>query len=171
MKKFLSEGHGKLLASLPTDRQYWFAYEAIKKEWSVGTLDDAIKTLDEKKRETSLARKASVLASPIEQQLTEQLGFPMKVSINKNEIHYMAREIDEWLPQGIQSLADGTYSPRCLKRYYFSDEVVDQVHLSDRIFQHVLLKQLKPTFKHVMNQVCRFSITIISGGINMNNLT
>ncbi len=70
---------------------------------------------------------------------------------HNNEIHYMAREIEEWLPQGIQSLADGTYSPRCLKRYYFSDEVVDQVHLSDRIFQHVLLKPLKPTFKHVMN--------------------
>ena len=81
----LSEGHGKLLASLSPDRQYWFAYEAIKKEWSVGTLDDAIKTLDEKKRETSLARNASVLASPIEQQLTEQLGFSMKVTINKNE--------------------------------------------------------------------------------------
>jgi RNA-directed DNA polymerase len=70
---------------------------------------------------------------------------------HNNEIHYMAREIEEWLPHGIQSLADGTYSPRCLKRYYFSDEVVDQVHLSDRIFQHVLLKQLKSTFKHVMN--------------------
>jgi RNA-directed DNA polymerase len=75
-----------------------------------------------------------------------------KTHVNHNaEIHYMAREIEEWLPQGIQSLADGTYSPRCLKRYYFSDEVVDQVHVSDRIFQHVLLKQLTPTFKHVMN--------------------
>jgi RNA-directed DNA polymerase len=29
--------------------------------------------------------------------------------------------------------------------------MVDQLHLSDHIFQHVLLKQLKPTFKHVMN--------------------
>ena len=51
----------------------------------------------------------------------------------------------------LKSLADGTYSPRCLKRYYFSDEVVNQVHLSDLIFQHGLLKQLKSTFKHVMN--------------------
>ena len=66
----------------------------------------------------------------------------------------MAREIDEWLPQGIQAMADGSYDPRCLKRYYFSDEVVDHVHLSDRIFQHILLKQLKPTFKHVMNKNC-----------------
>ncbi len=73
---------------------------------------------------------------------------------HNNEIHFMAREIEEWLPQGIQSMTDGSYSPRCLKRYYFQDEMVDQLHLSDRIFQHVLLKQLKPTFKHVMNPNC-----------------
>jgi retron-type reverse transcriptase len=73
---------------------------------------------------------------------------------HNHEIHYMARELDEWLPKGIQSMIDGTYNPRCLKRYYFSDEVVDQVHLSDRIFQHILLRQLKPTFKHIMNKNC-----------------
>lgn len=73
---------------------------------------------------------------------------------HNHDIHFMAREIDEWLPNGIQSMVDGTYNPRCLKRYYFSDEVVDQLHLSDRIFQHILLKQLKPTFKHVMNANC-----------------
>lgn len=81
----LSEGHGKVLASLPAEKQYWFAYECIKKEWSVGTLDDAIKALDEKKREASIARKSSPIASPIEKQLTEQFGFQMKVAINKNE--------------------------------------------------------------------------------------
>lgn len=80
----LSEGHGKILAGLPEEKQYWFAYEAIKKEWSVGTLDDAIKTMDEKKRQASIARK-SPIESPIEKQLTEQFGFQMKVTINKNE--------------------------------------------------------------------------------------
>lgn len=70
---------------------------------------------------------------------------------HNHEIHAMAREVDEWLSQGIQAIPEGTYDPRCLKRYYFSDEVVDQLHISDRIFQHILLKQLKPTFKHVMN--------------------
>jgi RNA-directed DNA polymerase len=73
---------------------------------------------------------------------------------HNHEIHFMAREIDEWLPNGIKAMVDGTYNPRCLKRYYFSDEVVDQLHLSDRIFQNILLKQLKPTFKHVMNPNC-----------------
>lgn len=81
----LSEGHGKLLASLPYEKQYWFAYEAIKKEWSVVTLDNAIKSLDEKKRESSINRKSSLIASPIEKQLTEQFGFGMKITINKNE--------------------------------------------------------------------------------------
>jgi retron-type reverse transcriptase len=56
--------------------------------------------------------------------------------------------------KGIHSMVAGSYNPRCLKRYYFSDEVVDQLHLSDRIFQHILLKQLKPTFKHIMNPNC-----------------
>jgi ParB family chromosome partitioning protein len=81
----LSEGHGKLLASLPPERQYWFAYEATKKEWSVGTLDDAIKTLYLNKQEACKVRKSSALASPIERQLTEQFGFTMKLTINKNE--------------------------------------------------------------------------------------
>jgi hypothetical protein len=52
---------------------------------------------------------------------------------HNHDVHIMAREIDEWLPQGIQSLIDGTYDPRFLKRYYFEDEIVDHVHLSDRI--------------------------------------
>jgi ParB family chromosome partitioning protein len=81
----LSEGHGKLLAGLPLEKQYWFAYEAIQKEWSVGVLDDAIKAMDCKKRE---ARKSSALASPLEKQLTDQFGFPMRVKINKNETGY-----------------------------------------------------------------------------------
>ena len=78
-----------------------------------------------------------------------------KQSANHNhEIHFLAREINEWLPQGIQSMIDGNYTPRHLKRYYFQDEMVDQLHISDRIYQHILLKQLKPTFKHVINTNC-----------------
>jgi RNA-directed DNA polymerase len=73
---------------------------------------------------------------------------------HNHDVHFMAREMGEWLPHGIQTMVDGTYNPRCLKRYYFADETVDQLHLSDRIFQHILLKQLKPTFKHVMNTNC-----------------
>lgn len=68
-----------------------------------------------------------------------------------NDVHFMAREMDDWLVKGIHSVMDGTYTPRFLKRYYFKDEMVDQLHLSDRIMQHLILKQLKPTFAHVMH--------------------
>ena len=64
-----------------------------------------------------------------------------------HDVHLLAREINAWLPQGVPALKDGSYSPRGLKRYYFTDEMVDQLYLSDRIFQHVLLQIVKPTFK------------------------
>lgn len=73
---------------------------------------------------------------------------------HNHEIHFMARELADWLPKGIESLINGNYVPRCLKRHYFPDEMLDQLHVSDRILQHLLLKELKPTFQHVMNKNC-----------------
>src|SRR5438105_48469 len=73
---------------------------------------------------------------------------------HNNEIHFLAREIDDWLPTGVKSMIEGSYTPRHLRRYYFKDEMVDQLHLSDRILQHILLKQLKPTLPHVVNPNC-----------------
>lgn len=84
----LSEGHGKLLAGLPYEKQYWYAYYAIKKEWSVSTLDDAIKSGEDKKLAASRARKSTQPTSLLEKQLTEQFGFPMKVTVNKNDAGY-----------------------------------------------------------------------------------
>lgn len=77
-----------------------------------------------------------------------------KLAHHNHDVHLMARTISEWLTQGVQSIINGTYTPRFLKRHYFIDEMVDQLHLSDRILQHLLLKQLKPTFKHIMNPNC-----------------
>ena len=73
---------------------------------------------------------------------------------HNHDVHFMAQELDDWLVQGVESMVDGSYTPRHLKRHYFPDEMVDQLHLSDRIFQNILLKQLKPTFPYVMNPNC-----------------
>jgi len=73
---------------------------------------------------------------------------------HNHDIHFMARQVNEWLVQGVKSLVEGNYTPRHLRRIYFKDEMIDQLHLSDRILQHILLKQLKPTFPHVMNKNC-----------------
>ena len=73
---------------------------------------------------------------------------------HNHDVHLMARNIHEWLSEGIQAIINGRYSPRFLKRYYFKDEMIDQLHLSDRILQNLLLKQLKSTFTHVMSPHC-----------------
>ncbi len=73
---------------------------------------------------------------------------------HNHDIHFLAREIDDWLPKGVKSIIKGNYTPRYLRRHYFVDEMVDQLHLSDRIFQHILLKQLKPTLRYVVNPNC-----------------
>src|SRR5262249_46435552 len=79
-----------------------------------------------------------------------------------HEVHFMTRELKEppkeqegnWLMEGIESLINGSYTPRFLKRWYFKDEMVDQLYLADRVLQHILLQQLKPTFPHVMSKNC-----------------
>jgi ParB family transcriptional regulator, chromosome partitioning protein len=81
----LSEGHGKLLAGLPLEKQYWYAYEAIKKGWSVHVLDQAIKALGNKKLEPSKNRQTANPTSPLEKQISEQFGYPIKITLNKNE--------------------------------------------------------------------------------------
>ncbi len=91
-----------------------------------------------------------------------EIGHQLFAKINKkkrfahsnHEIHFLARDINDWLPEGIRSVVEGNYTPRHLRRYYFKDEMVDQLHVSDRILQHLLLKQLKPTFRYVMNPNC-----------------
>ena len=81
--------------------------------------------------------------------------YKQKYSAHHNhEIHFLAREIEKWLPAGIQSIVDGRYTPRHLRRTHFPDGVVDQLYISDKIFQHIILKQIKPTFPYVMNPNC-----------------
>lgn len=73
---------------------------------------------------------------------------------HNHEIHTLARHQNEWLGSGIQSLIEGKYTPQHCKRLVLKDETIDQLHISDRILQHILLKQLKPTFSKVMNKNC-----------------
>lgn len=86
--------------------------------------------------------------------LFESIHRKKRMAHANHDVHLLARTIQEWLPQGIQSIIDGTYTPRFLKRYYFKEEMLDQLHLSDRVLQHLILQQLKPTFSHIMNPNC-----------------
>jgi hypothetical protein len=90
----------------------------------------------------------------IGQKLFAKIYKKRRCSRHNHDIHILAREINDWLPKSIQAMIDGTYTPRHLKRRYFPDEMIDQLHLSDRILQHILLTQLKSTILHVTNPNC-----------------
>lgn len=45
---------------------------------------------------------------------------------HNHDIHFLAREIEQWLPDGSNAFINGGYNPRCLKRYYFTSDMVDQ---------------------------------------------
>ncbi len=90
----------------------------------------------------------------IGQKLFAKMHKRKKHANHNHEIHDLARGLGQWLPEGIQSLIAGTYTPRHLKRLYFTDETVDQLHPTDRVLQHILLQQLKPTFSRVISQNC-----------------
>ncbi|HSW71699.1 MAG TPA: hypothetical protein VLH77_07000 [Gammaproteobacteria bacterium] len=51
-------------------------------------LDDAIKAEEDEKLAANKVRKSIQPISPLEKQLIEQLGFPMKININKNDAGY-----------------------------------------------------------------------------------
>jgi len=72
---------------------------------------------------------------------------------HNHDIHFLARD-QGWLAAGIESLQTGTYTPRPIKRYHIKGEVVDQLYIPDSVLQHVLLRQLKPTFSHSLNPNC-----------------
>jgi RNA-directed DNA polymerase len=94
------------------------------------------------------------LLNDVARKLFKNICNRKRCSGHNHDIHFLAREIDDWLPKGILSLLDGSYTPRFLKRVYLPDEVIDQMHLSDRILQHLLLRMIKPTLKYVINSNC-----------------
>lgn len=72
---------------------------------------------------------------------------------NNHDADFMARD-DSWLHEGVNALIAGSYDPEWQIRYYFEDGMVEQPRLNDRVIQHVLLKQLKPSFKHFVHPNC-----------------
>jgi retron-type reverse transcriptase len=73
---------------------------------------------------------------------------------HNHEIHFLARELQDWLPEGVQAMIEGSYTPRHIKRIVFKEERIDQLYPADRVLQHLFLKELKPTFAYVMSPNC-----------------
>ncbi len=80
----LSEGHGKVLASLPLKKQYLLGHKSVRQDWSVHTLE---KFLNEKRhvKETKKLEKASSKTFSIEQKIITKLKCPTKLQIKTDQ--------------------------------------------------------------------------------------
>ena len=77
----LSEGHGRVLAGLPTEQQYPLANQCIKNCWSVRKLEHVIKN----NTSSHICKKPEIHFRPMEKTISEQLGTEVKIEHVSNE--------------------------------------------------------------------------------------
>lgn len=92
----LSEGHGKVLASLPLEQQIQLAETCVKKNWNVRRLENETKKLQESKKETSTFSDANV--EKLEMALSEHVGNAVQIEYahrGGGYLHIRFNNIDE----------------------------------------------------------------------------
>lgn len=84
IKHELTESHGKILLTLPLEKQYAYAREAIVKSWSTRELDHVIKMDQKKKLSQTLSKSSGADIEQLERKLSDYLGAAVKIqSIGK----------------------------------------------------------------------------------------
>ncbi len=84
----LTEAHGKILAGLPIEKQYYFAHQSIEKQWSMRTLTDAIKHLSLKSKERdnqNNPKDKDVDILRLEQETSDYFGHEIKFNLKKDK--------------------------------------------------------------------------------------
>jgi ParB family transcriptional regulator, chromosome partitioning protein len=82
----ISEAHGKILAGLPIEKQYFFASKCIEKHWSMRVLSKEIKSATEKNKESPKHKdKKDVDILRLEQEVSDKFGHQVKFCFDKNK--------------------------------------------------------------------------------------
>ena len=69
-----------------------------------------------------------------------------------NEIHDIVRRVHEWLPEHVALVISGEYSPDCLTRIVLGNGgTADVLKPEDRIIQNMILQELKPLNRYIIN--------------------
>ncbi len=106
----LTEAHAKLLAGLPICDQYPLAIQALKKTWSVKSLESFVKNRLGSISNSNLPKK-DIYVAKIEQQLSEQYGHQIVLNINKEKsgsLNFCFKNFDElqWILDKLDYLPD-----------------------------------------------------------------
>ncbi len=89
----IAEAHGKILAGLPLEKQYFFAQRCIEKQLSMRALSKEIKLTSEKNKkgpiENNKKDKKDLDVSRLEREISDQFGHEVKFSLEKNKSGYV----------------------------------------------------------------------------------
>jgi ParB family transcriptional regulator, chromosome partitioning protein len=90
----LSEGHGKVLASLEAGKQRELAHKALARGWSVRKIEQEIKKLQHDKKESSLKKEANI--KHLERVMSDQVGCKTTIDFEdgKGQLKIDFRNID-----------------------------------------------------------------------------
>ncbi len=86
----IAEAHGKILAGLPLEKQYFFAQRCVEKQLSMRELSKDIKSATEKNKKSPVENNIKdVDISRLEQEMSDQFGHEVKFSLEKNKSGYV----------------------------------------------------------------------------------
>jgi ParB family chromosome partitioning protein len=89
----ITEAHGKILAGLPLEKQYFFAQRCIEKRLSMRDLSKEIKLVSEKNRKSPIENnqkdKKDLDISRLEREVSDRFGHEVKFSLEKNKSGYV----------------------------------------------------------------------------------
>ncbi len=82
----ISESHGKILAGLPLEKQYFFAEACVEKQWSMRALSEAIKlTTFNHKESLEKNCKKDVDIMRLEREMGDRFGHEIKFYLEKDK--------------------------------------------------------------------------------------
>lgn len=116
IQKQLNEGHGKVLAGLPFDRQYEFAKVCVDKGWSNRQLEAAVKRLNSSLPENKEKGNKSIQA--IERALSDHVGSPARIVQDEDgkwHLEFACHNLD--ILEGVLQKMNFNYNLDCEKDY------------------------------------------------------
>ena len=85
IKQDISEGHGKILASLPEPKQYELAQKCVIHNWNVRQLEKAVREINTQKYHPENQKPPDPNITSLENNLEKYLGCPVTIDFNNTQ--------------------------------------------------------------------------------------
>ena len=97
-EEILTQGHGKILAGLPIDKQYYFAQSCVDKNLAIRDFQVFVNKDNVKKNNKKTGQSKNIEIQYLENELSTQFGYPIEISYEKNKkgaVHISFSNLDQ----------------------------------------------------------------------------